>query len=64
MNAGNFIVSCILGACALVVMVVLMIEPAGRAMFIQGYFDWLATASVIIVCLTLAMASLIKWSGN
>ena len=62
MNAGNFIVSCILAACALVVMVVLMIEPAGRAMFIQGYFDWLATASVIIVCFTLGLASLIKWS--
>jgi len=62
MNAGNFIISCILAACALVVMVVFMIEPTGRAMFVQGYLDWLATASVIIVCLALGMASLIKWS--
>ena len=62
MNAGNFIISCILGACCLVVMVVFMIEPAGRAMFVQGYLDWLATAAVIIVCLTLGLASLIKWS--
>ena len=62
MNAGNFIISCILGACALVVMVVLMLEPAGRAMFVQGYLDWLATAAVLIVCITLGLASLIKWS--
>ena len=62
MNAGNFIIACILGACALVVMVVFMIDPAGRQMFIQAYLDWLATAAVIIVCITLGLASLIKWS--
>ena len=62
MNAGNFIIGCILGACALVVMVVLMLEPAGRAMFVQGYIDWLASAAVIVVGLTLTFASLIKWS--
>jgi hypothetical protein len=62
MNAGNFIIGCILGACALVVMVVLMLEPEGRAMFVQGYLDWLATAAVLIVCITLGLASLIKWS--
>ena len=62
MNAGNFIIGCILAACALVVMVVLMLEPAGRAMFVQAYLDWLATAAVLIVCITLGLATLIKWS--
>ena len=61
-TATNFIIGCIMAACALVVMVVLMLEPEARTLFVQGYVDWLLTAGVLIICVTLGAASLINWS--
>ena len=58
----NFIIGCILTACVLVVLVVVMLEPEARVLFVRGYVDWLVTAGVLIVCLTLAFVSLLKWS--
>lgn len=60
----NILIGCILAACFLVVVVTMMLNPTARTMFVHDYVEWLVNVGVLIICITLGVASLIRWGKS
>jgi hypothetical protein len=61
-TATNFILGCIMAACALVVMFVLSLDPSIRQAFVHDYISWMATAAFMIVIASAIFLALLNWS--